>query len=356
MTTHNTDQVSPKTFPDETSSDRTIAIRQAISAGDRGLVLANMDDFARFAMKVAASQFCPPGFSEVDCFIVLQCGAELGLSPMTSLQSFYVVNNRASLFGDMPKALVERSGLMLDYTQEEIGTYPNDDYGYRIESLRKGRSKPLITKYTVADAKIAKKWPGKDNSPWATAPKRMLMFRARGFNLRDNFSDVLKGFQISELVDEETVAGFEHAKRAVVLEQPQTAAEKPLLSEPARRRGRPPKTPPEAPQMPVEPSSRAGDSPHTIGADLNAPESIQEPRPLAEQLLERVLDAGFTEEQMLSAMVSRKMAEPRFKTLAECGAHHLLACVEQWPAALDLLQKFTAAQSKEQPAQNDKLL
>jgi hypothetical protein len=258
----------------------------------------------------------------------------------------------------MPKALVERSGLMLDYIQEEIGTYPQDDYGYRIETLRKGRSKPLVTKYTIQDAKIAKKWPGKDNSPWATAPKRMLMFRARGFNLRDNFSDVLKGFQIAELVDQEAVAGFEHAKRAVVLE----------ASEPAKRRGRAPKSeqvapatmPPETPIETTEPSEPTGDSPHTVGADSNVPEAIQEPRPLHEQLLERVLDAGFTETQMLAAMVTRKMADPRFKSLAECAPHHLLACVEQWPAALDLLQKFTASQSarvaQQAKAQNDKLL
>jgi recombination protein RecT len=133
-----------------------------------------------------------------------------------------------------------------------------------------------------------------------------------------------------------------------------------VLPEPARRRGRPPKAPPEAPQTPPEPSEPTGDSPHNVGSDSAATEELAEPRPLHEQLLERVLDAGYTEEQMLAAMVSRKMADPRFKTLAECGAHHLLSCVEQWPAALDLLQKFTASQTtkvqQQAKAQNDKLL
>jgi hypothetical protein len=62
-------------------------------------------------------------------------------------------------------------------------------------STRKG-SEPLETRFSVADAKLAGLW-GK-SGPWSQYPERMLLFRARGFNLRDNFGDVLKGLRTHE--------------------------------------------------------------------------------------------------------------------------------------------------------------
>jgi len=197
------------------SAERSLAVRQAqqLLTGDRGLRLTNYEEMYRFAKAVAQSKFKPvPDWTEVDCFICLQKGAEVGMTPMQSLESIYIVNNRATLFGDAPKGLIEASGLMVDYDQYEEGKPFEDDYKYVVTSHRKGRSKPLTTTYSVADAKLAKLW-GKAGS-WTTAPKRMLMFRARGFNLRDNFADILKGFTIGELLDEESVAGFENAKTA----------------------------------------------------------------------------------------------------------------------------------------------
>jgi hypothetical protein len=244
------------------ASDRSIAVRQAqqILTGERGLKLTNYDEMYRFAKAVADSKFKPVAdWSVVDCFICLQKGAEVGMTPMQSLESIYVVNNRATLFGDAPKGLIEGSGLMIDYDQYEAGKPFDDDFKYVVMSHRKGRSKPLITTYSVADAKVAKLW-GKAGA-WTTAPKRMLMFRARGFNLRDNFSDVLKGFTIGELIDDESLAGFEHAKpaSAKVVEpnfgpQPKFGPVGPTIDVP-RRRGRPPKNPlaPEPAANPIAP-------------------------------------------------------------------------------------------------------
>jgi hypothetical protein len=87
--------------------------------------------------------------------------------------------------------------------------------------MRKGMKSPLRTEYSVSEAKEAGLWE-KDKSPWKTAPKRMLMFRARGFNLRDNFGDVLKGCSIAELSDDYNgdlnQSGFTHARAANVVE------------------------------------------------------------------------------------------------------------------------------------------
>jgi hypothetical protein len=72
-------------------------------------------------------------------------------------------------------------------------------------SKRRGRQ-PQTETFSVRDAKTAELWGKASKSgkpgPWILYPKRMLMFRARGYNLRDNFGDVLKGFTIGELVDD----------------------------------------------------------------------------------------------------------------------------------------------------------
>ena len=282
----NTEQQSPSAFAP--TGERSLAIRQAaqIVTGDRGLKLTNYEEMYRFAKAVALSKFnpYPNDWTDVDCFICLQKGAEVGMSPMQSLESIYVVNNRATIFGDAPKGLVEASGLMIDYDQYEEGKPFEDDYKWIVSSHRRGRSKPLITTYSVADAKTAGLWDkrgvGGKPSAWVTAPKRMLMFRARGFNLRDNFPDVLRGFTIGELVDDESVAGFEHAKVASAkLVEPrfesapgQAAPPEPAAeAEAPRRRGRPPKS-----EAPKPPETVSAPVPETVSAPV--PETVSTPQ------------------------------------------------------------------------------
>jgi hypothetical protein len=198
--------------PAQTSSQ--IVKREPIAVGERGVKLTTFDDIYRFARVVVASKFCPPNFTDADCFICISRGLEIGMSPLMSLENIYIVNNRATIFGDAPKALVEASGLLESYEQSFEGTPFDDDFRAVVTSTRKGR-KPMTETFSVADAKRAELWDKKSREgkpgPWILYPKRMLMFRARGYNLRDNFGDVLKGFQIGELVDD---PGFENARRA----------------------------------------------------------------------------------------------------------------------------------------------
>ena len=356
MTEQNTDNIT-----DRPVADRTLAIRQAIKAGDRGLELQTMDDYARFAMKVAASQFCPPGFSEVDCFIALEKGAEVGLTPMQSLESIYVVNSRATLFGDAIKGLCEASGLMVDYDQVEIGTYPNDDYGWEVLSQRRGR-KPLKTRFTIDDAKIAKLWgkTGKEGkpTPWITAPKRMLLMRARGFNLRDNFTDVLKGLQIGELVDPEAQAGFEHAKAVVGrLFEPrfeQQPAQEPTPTEP-KRRGRPPKqaveTPAESPAPPPE-APEPAPSPNIPAQPQSPPESrstqpqetlFGSDEPAAE-IISRLKAAMIPQEKFIELMVGLGFIDAEVEDIRagyfgieKCDSDSLNLALKDWASVIKKL-------------------
>jgi len=176
--------------------------------GNRGVVLTDFNALARFAKMVVASGFAPKGMNDAAVGVAIQMGLEVGLSPMQAIQSTAVINGRPGIYGDTAKALVEASGLVEDYDQwfevngvraEHLPTKLTDDVRAVCLSKRHGR-RPLVTGFSVADAKAAGLW-GKAG-PWTQYPTRMLMFRARGFNLRDNFGDVLKGLRtVEELHD-----------------------------------------------------------------------------------------------------------------------------------------------------------
>jgi hypothetical protein len=67
-----------------------------------------------------------------------------------------------------------------------------------VTSLRKGSTRPVVTTFTWQDAKTAH-LVDKDN--WRNWPKRMVLARARGFNLQDNFTDLLGGLPVRETFD-----------------------------------------------------------------------------------------------------------------------------------------------------------
>jgi hypothetical protein len=184
-----------------------------ISLGRRGVELRTAEDLWTFAVKVSRSGVAPKGLERPESiFVALELGLELGLPPMAALQNIAVINGRPGIFGDAALALVRASGLCKSYDEYfEVG-------GERVEeptdtadttravsvSWRVEADKPVVRSFSIADAKRAKLW-GKDG-PWTFYWGRMLRFRARGFNLRDNFSDVLKGFKtVEELMDYDPV-------------------------------------------------------------------------------------------------------------------------------------------------------
>ncbi len=173
--------------------------RSVMAFGEQGgVAVRNMDDAYRFASAVAQANCLPKGVSQAQAFIAVCMGAELGLTPMSSITDIAVINGRPSLWGDALKGLVLSSHLCQQYKTEKLGTGQRfaDDYGWRVTTVRKGAAEPMATEFTVADAKQAGLW-GK-SGPWSQYPDRMLLNRARSFNFRDNFPDVLKGIAIKE--------------------------------------------------------------------------------------------------------------------------------------------------------------
>lgn len=126
--------------------------------------------------------------------IAMQMGYEVGLKPMQALQNISVINGRPCIWGDALLAIVQGSG-KLRYIKE----WDDGDASY-CETQREGYPQPYVNCFTDSDAKAA----GLLNKqgPWQTNKRRMRQMRARAFNLRDQFADVLKGLSVAEEVQD----------------------------------------------------------------------------------------------------------------------------------------------------------
>jgi hypothetical protein len=144
----------------------------------------------RFAEMMAESTMVPPDFrgKPANIMFAMQFGAELGLSPLQSLQSISNINGKWAVYGDALLAIVLASPLCEDVIERLDGE--DDNLRAICEARRRGAA-PKIQMFSVADAKKASLW-GKQG-PWTQYPRRMLQWRARGFALRDAFPDLLRG-------------------------------------------------------------------------------------------------------------------------------------------------------------------
>lgn len=155
-----------------------------------------LQEAIQFADMLSKSNMVPKDFvgNAGNIIVAIQWGAEIGLAPLQAMQNIAVINGRPSLWGDAVLGLVRASGL-LESISEEV-----DASGATCTVKRKGQV-AITRTFTMEDAKragLATK-PG----PWTQYPKRMLQLRARSYALRDEFTDVLKGIQTTEILRDE---------------------------------------------------------------------------------------------------------------------------------------------------------
>ena len=168
-------------------------------SGDRGLELRSLDDYYRFAGGVIASGLAPSSFKTVEAVMVaMQYGAEIGFSPMQSLQLLAVINGKPTLYGDALPALAWGSGLLEELDEFIEGT--GDDMVATCAVKRRGVVTRIIRTFSVADARSAGLLD--KAGPWKTYRSRMLAMRARAFAFRDGFADVLRGCAVREEVED----------------------------------------------------------------------------------------------------------------------------------------------------------
>jgi len=152
-----------------------------------------LENAIRVSEIIAASSFCPTNMKGKpgDVLVCLQFGQELGLKPMASIQNIAVINGRPSIWGDAMLAVCQQSP-DFEYMKEDF-----DSKTMTATCTVKRRNEPEHTvTFSKEKAIKANLW-GKAG-PWTNYQERMLQMRARGFGLRDKFSDLLRGIIIKE--------------------------------------------------------------------------------------------------------------------------------------------------------------
>lgn len=164
------------------------------------LIPQTLEEAYRLADVMSRSGMAPSTIRTPEAVLVaIMAGAELGFPPFQALQSFAVINNRPSIWGDAIPALLWSRGFKLrEWFEGEAVDYP--DQMAAICEITRPDGQIIGGAFSVADAKEAKLW-SKDG-PWQTAKKRMLKMRARAFAARDGAADLLRGLFVAEEVQD----------------------------------------------------------------------------------------------------------------------------------------------------------
>lgn len=173
--------------------------RPQIMAGGSvaALVPQSLDEAFRVAQAIASSGLAPRGLDKPEqVMVAIMAGAELGLAPFQALQSFAIVNNRPTLWGDGLMAVARAQGIKAKEWIDGEG----DNAVAHCEVTRPDTGETIARSFSVADAKKASLW--NKQGPWQQYPKRMLQMRARAWALRDGCADMLRGFQVREEVED----------------------------------------------------------------------------------------------------------------------------------------------------------
>lgn len=178
---------------------RTDAPKPQIVAGASvaAIVPRTLDEAFRLAQAISISGLAPKSMDKPEQIMVaIMAGAELGLAPFQAIQSFAVINNRPTLWGDALVAVVLARGVRV---RERIEG-EEEAMIARCEVERPDTGEVIERTFSVADARKAGLWA--KSGPWQSYPKRMLAARARAFALRDGCADMLRGVQVREEVED----------------------------------------------------------------------------------------------------------------------------------------------------------
>ena len=264
MTTATKEAPAEPTLADSVKEQKETKTLPPLETGNRGVELSTFEEMWRFAQSLAASELAPKDYrgKPDNALVAIQLGLEVGLPPMSAIQNIAVINGRPTIWGDAMLAVCQRSPVFdhASFREEFDGADDKkDDFAAVCYVSRLGRVDPIVSRFSVGDAKRANLW-GKQG-PWTQYPKRMLKMRARAFALRDGFADVLKGlYATEELTAESVLSGIDTAATGEDLRARLTAPSQPPATTPKRK---PPEKKPE-PEAEEAVDEKANDEAQTL--------------------------------------------------------------------------------------------
>ena len=148
----------------------------------------------KLAESFSQSAFCPAAYrgKPAEVYLAMAYGSQIGLNPLLAVQNIAVVNGKPSVYGDALTAIAQGH----HETESYEDGYLKDGTAY-CRIVRKGRT--IYREFSVEMAKVAGLW---GQNTWKKYPQRMLLWRARGWAIRDAFADVLMGlWSVEEAMD-----------------------------------------------------------------------------------------------------------------------------------------------------------
>jgi hypothetical protein len=163
-----------------------------------GTTPRGLDEAIRLSKIMAASGLMPKAITTPEAvFVAMLMGAEVGLSPMASVQNIAVINGKPGIYGDATLAVVRASGLLEEFKEWTEGERKTPGWIFHCRVKRKGFEAVTGT-YSWAEACEAGFDRVEPVSPWKKWTNRMMQFKARNFVMRDQFADILKGIRTVE--------------------------------------------------------------------------------------------------------------------------------------------------------------
>jgi hypothetical protein len=169
-----------------------------VQAKPTALIPTDFESCYRMAKIMSASGLMPKQINTPEAvFVAMQMGAEIGLSPMASVQNIAVINGKPGIYGDAALAVVRASGLLEEFKEWSEGERKTPAWIFFCRLKRKGFEAVTgsFSWSQACDAGLDRPHP---DSPWRKWTDRMMQFKARNFPMRDQFADILKGIRTSE--------------------------------------------------------------------------------------------------------------------------------------------------------------
>lgn len=171
-------------------------------AGPRGASLStgryeprDLGELMRYCKIVVQSDLCPRHIkSPADAMLIIQRGAELGLSAVNALQNLNVIGGKVTMPAALAVGVVKASEACEYFTCIES----TDEYS-TWETKRRGNPEPTRYTFSKHDAQVAGLW---GSGTWRKYPRNLLAARASMNLARMEYQDVLVGVYTPEEMED----------------------------------------------------------------------------------------------------------------------------------------------------------
>lgn len=129
--------------------------------------------------------------------MVMQAGYEAGMQPLESLNAFYIVNGKLTMYGDAVTSQVLKAGHIVEW-----GTC--DDKTATVTITRGDNGAKMTGTFTIEEATrkgLLQTAQGNVNTFWQKYPENMLKYKALGKIVDFIVPDALRGISVKEVIE-----------------------------------------------------------------------------------------------------------------------------------------------------------